>query len=95
MKYELEIISDITDTTGPKPKIIKRQDKIKRLFELNELEVEEYVEPKTGKHIAKYSGIYYKDIYYKVNKPYEELKQLVNNRTTPVLGFAAKSKRYK
>lgn len=95
MKYELEIITDITNTTGPRPKVIKKGDKIKRLFNLEELEVEEYIEPKTGKHIAKYSGIYCKDVYYKVNKPYKELSQLVLNRTVPVLGFLAKSNSYK
>jgi hypothetical protein len=95
MKYELEIISDIVLTVGNKTKTVSKNDCIKKIFDLETVEIEEYVDPKNGKHIKKYTSVYQNNIYYKVNKPYEEVKHLVLNRTAPVLGFISKSKRYK
>ena len=97
MKYELEVISDIVsnpDKNG-KTKIIKKDDLIKKIFDLEASEIEEYVEPRNGKHIKKYSVIYLNNVSYKINKPYEELKYLVLNRSTPVIGFVGKYKTYK
>jgi len=47
------------------------------------------------KLINKYSSVYYNNVYYKVNKPYKELINIIQNRSIPILGFAYKSKRYK
>jgi len=95
MRIELEFISDITSSKNGKTVLISRNDKVKKLFNLDEVELEEYIDPKTGKHIPKYTTLSVKETYYKINKPYEELKALTLNRTTPVLGFAAKSKKWK
>lgn len=95
MKYELEIISDIVNTTGNKVKVVRKNANIKKIFDLELLEVEEYIEPRTGKSIKKYTSAYQNNIYYKVNKPYEEVKQLVLNGTIPIIGFIGKSKRFK
>ena len=96
MKLELEILTDILPEQGAKKKTpIVRNAKIKRIFNLDEVDLEEYIDTKTGKAISKYCGIYYKDTYYKINKPYELLRDLSLNRTTPILGFAGKSKKFK
>lgn len=95
MKYELEIISDIVYNLNGKPKLITKNDKIKKLFDLFDINLEEYVDAKTGKHIKKYCTIVEENTYYKINKPYEVLKALIQNKSIPVLGLAAKSKRYK
>jgi len=95
MRIELEFISDLTSSRNGKTVVLVKNDKVKKLFNLDEIEVEEFIDPKTGKHIPKYSTVSIKDMFYKINKPYEELKSLVLNRTTPVLGFAYKSKKYK
>ena len=96
MKLELEILTDILPPNGVgKRKPLVKNAKIKRLFNLDEVELEEYIDIKTGKTIPKYCGVYNKDVYYKINKPYEQLKDLILNRTTPILGFAGKSKKYK
>jgi stalled ribosome rescue protein Dom34 len=94
MQYELEIITDISLSSSKTKKIIKN-NKIKKLFDLNVVSLEEYVDPRSGKTISKYSGIYQDSVYYKINKPYEELKDLIINKTTPVLGFMSKSKIYR
>lgn len=95
MRIELEFISDITSSKNGKTIVLSKNDKIKKVFNLDEVELEEYIDPKTGKHIAKYTTLSFKEAYYKINKPYEELKTLTLNRTMPVLGFAAKSKKWK
>lgn len=94
--YELEIITDIAsvDKKG-KVKVVTKNDKIKRLFDLNEIELEEYIDNRTGRHIKKYTSVFHNNTYLKINKPYEELKDIVMNRSIPVLGFAYKSRRYK
>lgn len=97
MVIELQIITDVLG--GPSKdgmrKLIMKDKIINKLFDINEIEVEEFINPKTGKAIKKYSGIYSKEVYYKVNKPYEELKDLKINRTYPIVGFMGHSKRYK
>ncbi len=88
MKYELEIITDIyspPDKTGIR-KILVKDHKIKKLFELNDIELEEYTDNK-GKLIKKYCAICTESNYYKINKPYEELKELILNKTKPIGGF--------
>lgn len=97
MVIELQIITDIL--SGPNAsggrKVIHKDKLINKLFDINEIEVEEFINPKTGKAIKKYCGIYSKEVYYKVNKPYDELKDLKINKTYPVKGFMAYSKRCK
>lgn len=95
MKYELEVITNITDLVKGEPKVIFKNHKIKMLFDLDKIDLQEFVDSRTGKHIAKYSLILEEGNSFKINKPYEELKALVINQTIPVLGFAAKSKKYK
>jgi hypothetical protein len=92
--YELEVISTVS-TIGPKPKVITKNDKIKKIFDLDAIKLEEYIDGKTGKHIKKYATILDNDSYFKINKPYDELKELILNRSIPVLGLMYKSKRYK
>lgn len=88
MVIELEIITSIAiPLKDGKIKIIKRDDKMKKLFNIFEVRVEEYVNPKTGKHNKKFSGLYDGDTYYKINKPYEQLKEIVQNKSIPVKGF--------
>lgn len=93
--YELEIIIDINNNDSKKPKVLVKNDRIKKLFDLDIIRLEEYVDSKTGKHIKKYSGILDDNNYFKINKPYEDLKNLIIPKSIPVLGFAHKSKRYK
>jgi len=97
MVIELQIITDVLGgpTKDGLRKLIMKDKLINKLFDINEIEVEEFINPKTGKAIKKYSGIYSKEVYYKVNKPYEELKDLKINRTYPIVGFMGHSKRYK
>lgn len=94
MIYELEVISDIIYNGGKKPKIIKKNDKIKKLFDISDIEVEEYIDPKTGKHIKKYSTVLHNNNYYKINKPYEELKTIKLNNMIPIVGLISKSRNY-
>lgn len=94
MKYEFEVISDIF-TIGRNPKLITKNDKIRKMFELDEIEVEEFIDNKTGKHISKYCTIILKDSMYKINRSYEEVKSIIANKSIPITGFAQLSKRYK
>lgn len=89
MMIELEIISDTYITKRGKQVLFKRNDKVKRLFDINEIDVEEFVDNKTGKHIARYSLLLHNNMGFKINKPYEELKTIVQNRSIPVVGLAA------
>jgi len=92
---ELEIITDINNSTNNKNKPLLKNAKIKKIFDLDNIELEEFVDNKSGKCIAKYSSVCQNTVWFKVNKPYKELKELMLIRSIPVLGFAAKSKRYK
>jgi len=90
--YELIVLSDITSSTK---KVLVKNDKIKKLFDLDTIELEEFIDSKNGKHIKKYSQVLSNGTYFKIDKPYEELKSIIQNRSIPILGFAYKSKRYK
>lgn len=94
-KFELEVITDITTNNSKKPKLLYKNARIKKMFDLDNIELEEYIEPTTGKHVLKYASVYYNNVYYKVNIPYEQLRNLVLNNTINVLGLAYKSKKYK
>lgn len=93
MKYELEIISDINSPTSNK--ILVKQDKIKKIFDLDNIELEEFIDAKSGKHIKKYCSIVINNNLYKINKPYEELKFMIINSRIPVIGLVNYSKKYK
>lgn len=97
MIYELEVISDILglESKAGKRILLTKNDKIKKLFNLNEIEIEEFIDPKNGKHIKKYSTVFKGDICYKINKPYEELKYILINKTEPIVGFVRHSKNIK
>lgn len=91
MKYELEYITTLQKTV--KGKITRSKEiTIKKMFNLENIEVEQFIEPKNGKVVNKYSSVYLGDVYYKINKPYLELKELVENQAIPIRGFAAKTK---
>ncbi len=90
---ELDVISNVISNTA-KPKLIAKDDRIKKIFDLDNIQVEEYIDSRNGKHIKKYSTINLNDAYYKIDKPYNELKELVFNRSIPVLGLMYKSKKY-
>ncbi len=97
MVIELQIISDIMsrpDKNGVS-KIVCKDVKINKLFDINEIQVEEFINPKNGKPIKRYSGIYSYEVYYKINKPYNELKDLKINKTYPIKGFMGYSNKYK
>ncbi len=96
MLYELEIIADMVKT-NKKGEITttRKNNKVKKLFELNNIELEEYIDSRTGLPVKKYSSVFQNNQFFKVNKPYEELKVIMINRSIPILGLAAKAKRYK
>lgn len=56
-------------------KCIKKDVIYNKLFELNDVEIESFIDNK-GKVISKYCGVIYKDKYYKVNKSYKEMSEL-------------------
>jgi len=89
MVIELQIVSDIVEkaTNKTEEKIVHKNVLIRKLFDINEIEVEEYMNPKNGKAVKRYSGIYSNESYYKINKPYSELRDIVINKTSPVKGF--------
>lgn len=93
MQIELEIIADIEYTKNKKT--YNTITPIKKLFNIYEVEVEEFVDNKTGKVVNKYSGVVVRDKYYKVNKPYNELKKMVNSKISPIVGFYQHSNAYK
>lgn len=97
MVIELPIITDViapADTVG-KRKLLVKDKIIRKLFDINDIEIEEYINTKNGKTVKKYTGIYSNDVYYKINKPYEELRDLKINRTYPVRGFMGHANNYK
>lgn len=73
---------------------ISGKTKIRKLFTIDNIELEEFI-GKDGNSIKKYSSILYMDNWFKVNKSYEELKEIKINKSIPILGLASKSKKYK
>lgn len=94
MVVELQVLTDIYSEPNSKGvrKLLGKNLVINKLFDINEIEVEEFISSRTGKAVKKYSGIFHKENYYKVNKPYSELRTLKMNKTYPVLGFMGHSK---
>ena len=89
MVVELQIVSDIMNNRN---KVVAKGALVKKLFDLEEIEVEEFINPKTGKAVKKYSGVYSNNIYYKINTPYESLKELRINKSYPIKGFMGYSR---
>ena len=83
---ELEILTDVYSPDGVK--CIKKDVIYKKVFETNDIESEQYIDDK-GKIIGKYTGVIYRDKYYKVNVPYETMKQY--NQPLVIKGLFAKS----
>ena len=73
---------------------VQQLQKVISQAEADKDELEEYVDSKSGKHIKKYSTVLQNSVCYKINKPYEDLKNIVLNSSRPVLGFMSKSKGY-
>lgn len=74
MKREFEVLTDIYNEAG---KCLKKDVTYFKLFETDEIELENYIDAK-GKVVNKYSGVLYRDKYYKVNIPYSEMKVYVS-----------------
>lgn len=85
MKKEFQILTDIYNEAG---KCIKKDVTYNKLFETDEIGLENYIDSK-GKVIVEYSGVIYRDKYYKVNIPYEQMKEYVSPLV--VKGLIAKS----
>lgn len=89
MRYEIEINGG--DVITEKGKIIKKDLCYKKVFELDNILIEQYVSPK-GVIVKKYCTIIEQDKYYKGNIPYETLSAML--KPLEIKGFAAKSIRY-
>ena len=74
MKKEFEIITDIYNDAG---KCLKKDISYCKVFETDDMELEQYIDAK-GKVISKYSGIIYRDKYYKINVPYTSMKEYLS-----------------
>lgn len=72
-KKELEVMTDIYNEAG---KCLKKDILYLKVFETDEIELENFIDGK-GKVIVKYSGVVYRDKYYKVNIPYKDMLQYV------------------
>lgn len=81
MKYEVEVIIDLYNDDG---KLIKKDVIQKRIFELSNIQLEQYYNEK-GVIQKKYSCVIDDGKYYKINKPYEEMSPLV--KPVHVKGF--------
>lgn len=88
MKVELEVISDVI---GLNNKVVIRDMTYKKVFELDEIEAEEFISNK-GKVVKKYCTVTCENKFYKVNKPYSELASLL--MPTVVKGFYSKTTTY-
>jgi predicted transcriptional regulator len=88
MRKELEIISDIL---GPNNKVIKTDIVYKKVFELDNIEVEQFISSK-GTIVKKYCTVVSDNKFYKVNSPYEYVASLI--QPIEVKGFYSKSNKY-
>lgn len=89
MRKEIEINGG--DVLSDKNKVIKKDICYMRMFELDNILIEQYINPK-GVIVKKYCTIIEQDKYYKANIPYETLSAML--RPLEVKGFAAKSISY-
>lgn len=72
MEKEFEVITDIYNDQG---RCVKKDVSYFKIFETADMEVESYIDSK-GKVINKYCGVAYRDKYYKINIPYNDMKKL-------------------
>lgn len=89
MRKEIEINGG--DVLSDKGKVIKRDVSYLRMFELDNILIEQYLNPK-GVIVKKYCTIIEQDKYFKANIPYDTLSAML--RPLEVKGFAAKSISY-
>jgi hypothetical protein len=87
MRKELEIITDIF---GPNDKLVKRNVIYKKMFEMNDIEVEQFISNK-GLVSKKFCAVVVENKYYKVKGSYEHVKSLVS--PVEVKGFMGKTRR--
>lgn len=90
MKQELEIISDIVNPSNNK--IVKSDIVYKKIFDLDRVEIEQYISTR-GRIVKKYCTIIQDNKFYKLNHSYEYMSRLV--LPIQVNGFVSKSKRWK
>lgn len=89
MRKEIEINGgDVLSTKG---KLIKKDVCYKRMFELDNILIEQYINTK-GNIVKKYCTIIENDKYFKANIAYDELSALL--KPLEVKGFMAKSISY-
>lgn len=88
MRKELEIISDIV---GPNNRVVKKDVIYKKVFELDNIEVEHFISNK-GIIVKKYCSVLSENKYYKVNSSYESIAKLIT--PVEVKGFYSKSTKY-
>ena len=94
MNIELVVISSLpTKEKGLSiAKYIPLEVKQKKVFTLEDIKLEEYIDTK-GKHNKKYCFIKSDNENYKINKPYEEIKNKYF-KNLEILGFNAKRSNY-
>jgi len=88
MRKELEIISDIL---GSNNRVVKRDVIYKKIFELDNIEVEEFISNK-GTIVKKYCTLVVDNKFYKVNSPYEVVAAMI--QPLEVKGFYSKTSKY-
>lgn len=88
MRKELEVISDIL---GPNNRVVKKDVVYKKIFELDNIEVEHFISNK-GTIVKKYCTVVSDNKFYKVNSTYEAIASLIT--PVEVKGFYSKSSKY-
>lgn len=89
MRKEIEVNGG--DVISEKGKIIKKDVSYKKIFELDNILIEQYISPR-GVIIKKYCTIIEQDKYYKAHIAYDDLSAML--KPFKVTGFAAKSISY-
>lgn len=89
MRKEIEINGG--DVLSERGKVIAKNVCYKRLFELDNILIEQYISPK-GVIVKKYCTIIEHDKYFKANIAYDVLSAML--RPLEIKGFAAKSISY-
>jgi len=87
MRYEFEVIGNIT--LKVKNKDVNKDVVFKKLFELDTITAEEYIDDK-GKVVSKYCTIVENTNFFKVNYPYKDVARLI--KPIVVQGFNAYKK---
>lgn len=85
MKYEFEVIGNITRVVRKKE--VNKDVIFKKLFDLDTVAVEEYIDEK-GKVLRKYCTIVENTNFFKINHPYNDVVRLI--KPVVVQGFHAR-----